>query len=175
MNKGIQAACGEYCLFLNGGDYFYDNSSLDRFYKIKNKSDVMYGAEVVEMNDGYSKKNFLCPVGNIRDFLYKQTLPHQSTFFKKSLFEQYGSFDLDFEIIADREFYARVLVAGNASLGYIPEFISVFHFDGLSNKTKYSQKYLEEVSRYRKKNFSKMYSLRLLLNTVFSKLLRRPV
>ena len=43
MNKGIRMANGEYCLFLNSGDYLYAENVLESVFDKKCKSDIFYG------------------------------------------------------------------------------------------------------------------------------------
>src|SRR5690606_22317295 len=42
MNKGIIKATGEYCNFLNSGDYFWNNSVLEKSL-VHNEVDIFYG------------------------------------------------------------------------------------------------------------------------------------
>ena len=46
MNKGILKANGEYCLFLNSGDWLYDNDVLNDVFSISPTEDIVYGNDV---------------------------------------------------------------------------------------------------------------------------------
>src|SRR6478735_1115877 len=43
MNKGIQVANGEYLLFLNSGDWFYENTTLSMAIPMLRPFDIVYG------------------------------------------------------------------------------------------------------------------------------------
>lgn len=43
MNKGIKVAEGDYCLFLNSGDYLYNNGILEEIYNCKYQEEIISG------------------------------------------------------------------------------------------------------------------------------------
>ena len=43
QNKGIERAIGEYCLFLNSGDYLVDTTVFQTVFSEKRTQDIIYG------------------------------------------------------------------------------------------------------------------------------------
>jgi glycosyltransferase involved in cell wall biosynthesis len=48
MNKGTRVAKGEYCLYLNSGDYLYNSKVLEKVFKEKFSEDLVYGNSIIE-------------------------------------------------------------------------------------------------------------------------------
>lgn len=175
MNKGIRLARGEYCQFMNGGDYFYDKNVLKNFHDFKNKAGIVYGSIVAIFPDSRKETRFASPIMNLKDFFYTQTIPHQGAFFSIDLFRKYGLYDEKYRIIADRDFFARAIVGNNVQAAHFPFIISCFYFDGISAKMKNSFEYKNEIISYRKSHFGSIYSARRFLNLFLSKLIGRSV
>ncbi len=51
MNKGLERATGQYVIFLNSGDEFYDNQVLERVFSLP-EADVYYGDSVIVDEQG---------------------------------------------------------------------------------------------------------------------------
>lgn len=131
MNKGIKVAKGEYLLFLNSGDYLASNTILTDVFKNITGEDIVYG---------YLKKS---TDGKIVDCLSKEgislldlwhnIIPHQSSFFKSSLFDRFGLYDETLHIVADWVFYTNAIMYGNCSVKFLPIVISVYEGGGVSS------------------------------------------
>ena len=157
MNKGIDAAQGEYCLFLNAGDELYSPFTLREIEKTLTTDIVVGRMQVVchekpEKNkiQDFSKQDIR------KKYLYSRTLPHPATFIKKNLFSVYGTYDERFLIAGDHDFFVRILMKG-ASMSFIQACVSIFYRDGISTKMKYSEILKKEMRLIKKKNFSVYY------------------
>lgn len=116
MNKGVKASSGEYVGILNSDDIFSHShviSDLVRLLSDK-KPDAVYGDLVlVERNDtskvvrSYSSKNFR--KWKIR---FGLMLPHPTFYVKRSLFEKFGFYKLNYRVSADFELITRFLCNG---------------------------------------------------------------
>lgn len=99
MNEGIQYASGKYLCFLNCGDYFENNDVLSLLYEYaKDFSDtrhILYG--------NYSRNGVLFrqPSHITSFYLYRTPLCHQSMFFGKEIFSEFGGYDTRYRILAD--------------------------------------------------------------------------
>ncbi len=146
MNKGIKVAKGEYLYFLNSGDYLFDSNALSDVFLDNPKEDIVYGFVAREHSgrtkilDGFLAKDDISLID-----LYYQTIPHQGTFFKSSLFEKYGLYNENLKIVADREFYIKTIIYGNVTVKFYPITIAVFEDGGISSTSPYYQKEKKEV------------------------------
>lgn len=130
MNKGLKKATGEYCLFLNSGDYLYNNEVLKDAYNLEFKEDIVYGN--ILMSNGtqydYSSEKEI----TFRYFL-TCTLPHSCSFIKTSLFEKVGHFNEKLTIVSDWEFFLLAVCRYNVQLKKIPLLVTVFDLNGISS------------------------------------------
>lgn len=134
MNKGISLAKGDYLIFMNGGDRFYDKDVLLNVFNNKSISeDIIYG-NVCYIFPLSGKTSINCPPEKInRLYLTNNTINHQSTFFRSTLFAQLGGFDTKYRIASDYDFYIRAIFIHKCSIRHIPLTISYFYKDGISN------------------------------------------
>lgn len=113
MNKGIAIAQGEYTIFMNSGDLFYDGKVLSRFFASNPTADLISGDWV-----GYKhgKKNiyWCAPQKLDLPWLIHQSLPHTSTFIRTSLLNSYP-YREDYRIVSDWIFFFTAYLDGNAS------------------------------------------------------------
>ncbi len=128
MNKGIQKATGEYCLFLNSGDYLYNSTTLQQIFEHKPTEDILYGDSI--NGDIYSKyPEIVTPL-----YLFRKPLLHQASFIKRSLFEQFGMYNESYKIVSDWEFFLKTLYQAKVSYKYIPNIpIVCFDMGGINN------------------------------------------
>lgn len=131
MNKGIQKATGEYVLFLNSGDHFYNSKVLEQNHDQVNTYDIIYFNQYVI---GKTKK-FLKEYPEKLSFAYflKDNLPHQASFIKKALFDKVGIFDENFKIISDWKFFIDSVCRFNVSYKYVNKTLTTFYQDGISS------------------------------------------
>lgn len=111
MNKGIQASTGKYLLFMNAGDTFADNSTLERIQKeLSLGPDVLYGDAVFVDLEGnkIGLRSEVTPHQlpsrlKWQDFKFGMLVCHQSFIVKKEIAPLYSleyqlSSDIDWEI-----------------------------------------------------------------------------
>lgn len=117
MNKGIAKATGEYLNFMNSGDCFYDERILQKITDQKMDSDMIIGSDY--WYNPKTKKDFatILPLRLEMFTFYKGSLPHQSTFFKKSLFNQY-QYDETLKVVSDWKFYIQKIIGEGCSVSY---------------------------------------------------------
>lgn len=131
MNKGIALARGEYLLFLNGGDYLADTNTLSQILSNRLKADFVYGD--INIISGSSSKRFVMPSEITPEFLYRKTIPHQSTLTKRSLFDKAGLYNEHYKIVADYEFILRALLRHDATFQYLPIVFACYPNNGVSS------------------------------------------
>jgi len=158
MNKGVSKASGEYCLFLNSGDYLYSNEVLQKFVKSNLHEDILVGdlliKEKLNSIDFEIKKS---PEIITAKYLFNSYLPHPSSFIKRSLFNNVGMFNENNKIVSDGEFFIKALLKFQVSYCYFPVLISVFIKDGLSCNQKSIPIFEQEKKDYLLKYFQYFY------------------
>ncbi len=163
MNKGIEKAKGEYQLFLNSGDCLYSSDVLAKVWKDNHSADIV-SCQVAKAN-GQLMRN--CDK-SIAKQLILDTLNHQGSFIKRSLFETYR-YPEDYKIVSDWMGWIRWLLVENRSFEYVPVLIATQEAGGISS----IQSELEEE---RERAFKEVLGFRLgeELPIVYSKL-EKPI
>lgn len=115
MNKGIQMATGDLVGIINSDDTFNTHTVLEEIiaFHTANHIDASIGNIVQHKEDGkivrfYTSKNWTpdkLKIGSMP--------PHPSIFFKRTLFQQYGTYLLGFKIGADYELIIRYFLKNN--------------------------------------------------------------
>lgn len=152
MNKGIAKANGEYLQFLNSGDYFFNAQVLQKVFGKERSADILYGYMIVEGSNIVSSCAMMKSVLFWNDFI-GNTLPHQASFCKKSLFVKYGGFDETYKIAADTKFFIKTIVWEKSSYEFIKEKIAMFQPGGISSG---EERFFERDVRLRNEMFPKM-------------------
>ncbi|MDT0556032.1 glycosyltransferase family 2 protein [Patiriisocius hiemis] len=130
MNKGISHATGEYILFLNSGDHFYDTDSLKNSKQFLNTYDILaFDIEVIHENKKIIKQH---PDLVQFSYLYNNTFAHQSTIIKRTLFSKVGVYDESLKIVADWKFFMDALSKYNVSYSAIHKTLTTYYLDGIS-------------------------------------------
>jgi len=138
MNQAVQKAEGEYCLFLNCGDYFYNETVLEKTaVQIENhgaESKLFYGDTFYQKTESidWSPKaitGFGC---------YRNIPCHQSCFYHKSLLTE-KEYECEYRIRADYEHFLWCFYRANAKPRYLGFVVSSYEGGGYS-ETKENEK-----------------------------------
>jgi len=146
MNKGGAYASGEYCLFLNSGDWFASDDVLSHVIPYLNEDDIVYGNWItISANN---KETFVhAPKVMTLSFLYKCNICHQATFIRKELFQN-TNYNESLKIFSDWEFNILQAIDGRR-FKYIPVTVCVFSLGGISstmlNTARSEKKQLENL------------------------------
>jgi glycosyltransferase involved in cell wall biosynthesis len=135
MNKGIDVATGDIIGFLNSDDFyvlsrvasiFKDNSSLDACY-----ADLIY----IDRYDA-SKIIRYCQSRKFISGLFAKGWcpPHPTFFVRRSVYERFGNFDLNYHLASDVELMMRFLEVQKINARYIPELWIKMRLGGITNK-----------------------------------------
>lgn len=142
MNKGILASKGEYCQFLNSGDYLASPNVTTRMLRSLDGASIFYGNMVKVWPNGKRYKNLSIDHQSFYPF-YFGALNHSPAYIKRKLFDVYGLYDENLKIVSDWKFYLKSVGLANESLKYIDIDVTVFDMTGISN-TNYE---LDKVER----------------------------
>lgn len=130
MNKGIEHASGDWFLFLNSGDWLYDNNVLSKVFSSNNDADILYGDVMYHWPDKRGLELEKKPETLSLYYFYTDTLCHQATFYKKEIFKTHR-YNENFRICSDWALYIQLLIEGYKFL-HLPICITNFAQDGVS-------------------------------------------
>ena len=131
MNKGVSKASGEYCLFLNSGDVLHRNNVLEQIAAGGLDTDLLIG-KVRYLNTG--QLSSLPDVLTMKHF-YSRSLPHPSTFMKRTIFESLH-YDESFRIVSDWKLFIEAVIMRNASYAFSDVVVTDFDTTGISATNK---------------------------------------
>lgn len=152
MNKGIRAATGEFVIFMNGGDCFHDTTVLQDVQPLlTNEYDIYYGENYNVVSN--TKKFRTYPEKLQFSFFYSNAINHQSTFIRKSLFDDHFYYNENYKIAADWEFFAYTICYAKVPAKLIKRTIALYDFTGISSNPKSSDLYKKEKNQTFEKYF----------------------
>jgi glycosyltransferase involved in cell wall biosynthesis len=158
MNKGIHHSNGEYLLFLNSGDWLISSNSLEKFFFCDYDYDIIIAGTRVSHN-GKIIHTILPQNGISLQSFWNSTIPHQSCFIKKSLFDTYGFYDTNLKIHGDYDFWIRTIILNNCTICPLETIITDYNLNGIS-----SQEAHKELSRYEMNQVLSRYFSQRILN-----------
>lgn len=125
MNKGIAKAQGEWLIFMNAGDTFASDDSLNEAVKIINERvDVVYSDWIYRETSIRAKAD-----------LTRLNVRHQSVMYRKSLHQRYGQYVVGRGVtISDYLFFLSI---AHRSWRYCPTPISICDAEGASGKPRH--------------------------------------
>jgi glycosyltransferase involved in cell wall biosynthesis len=131
MNKGIRNAQGDYCLFLNSGDWLINEITLKNlFNEISHaESAGIYYTDCIATNHPY----FQPPKKIDINYLVVHNLNHQNSLIQRSLFLEHGFYNENFKIASDYEFWLREYWTFKTKFVYIKTNISIYDSFGISS------------------------------------------
>lgn len=143
INKGILKANGEYCMFLNSGDFLLRNNVLESAFEVvnKNNADIYYADVCLQEITGETCVQQHAPLMNLK-FLQHRTLNHQSSLIRRSLFDELGLYDETHGLAADYAFYLNAFLNKKIFL-YISDVWVQYKRDGISSNN--MQTYMEQM------------------------------
>tara|TARA_B100000212_G_scaffold277656_1_gene217271 strand:+ start:556 stop:1335 length:780 start_codon:yes stop_codon:yes gene_type:complete len=141
MNQGFNFAKNEFIIFLNAGDIFLSNNSLDKialFIKRNPKFNSFVGG-TLQIEKKNNKVKRVMGIGILPKYLPLSQLPHPSLILRKSLLSKLNTpFDSYLKISAD---YKQQLILSKRKLlktYFINEIITIMPLGGISNKNRFS-------------------------------------
>jgi glycosyltransferase involved in cell wall biosynthesis len=142
MNKGLAKVNGEYCLFLNAGDWLTDNGLVEAIRECTGEEIIYFNCYLSYNNSRFEEQTYPKHL-TLRSF-YKRTIGHQSTLIRSSLFGQYGNYSETYRIHSDYEFWIKTIILENATCKYVNKFLCFYDMAGQSAMS--TQKSAQEIS-----------------------------
>lgn len=144
MNKGIKAAKGEYCQFLNSGDWLVDNRIVEKMLISKPECSIYIGKKVSIDSLGKTTKEENYDEITLFTF-YHSTLSHTSAYIERRLFQKYGYYDETLKIVSDWKWYMEVIGIHGELVVMTDIFVSYFDTTGISNTNSTLHKFERRV------------------------------
>jgi glycosyltransferase involved in cell wall biosynthesis len=132
MNKGIGKATGEYCLFLNSGDYLIEKRVLEKLFSFEPDADIVSG-NVLKIRPNNKYRRVTSPEIVSLHKLCIHSLPHQASLIRKTLFDELGLYTESYRIASDWEFFLKAIVLNRKTYRHIDLDISYFRIGGVSS------------------------------------------
>ena len=143
QNKGAKKSSGQYCIFLNAGDYFYNSTVMSQLVKNGLNKDIIYGNMLIDNGKGQLKQGTM-PEKLTLDFMILHTLWHPVTLIRRELFEKYGFYREDLKIVSDYDFFLRTISIHRVSSQHVPIHVCVFNTEGIGSNPKHASLHHEE-------------------------------
>jgi glycosyltransferase involved in cell wall biosynthesis len=151
MNKGIAAATGEYLIFINSGDLLTHDRIIEQAVHQGMDQELVFG-NIIYVGENLEREWIVDDELTFETF-YKATIPHPSTFIKKSLFEMVGLYNEGNKIVSDWEFFMLAVCKYNCSYKHINLTIARFYLGGISSDPNNYDMLSREQSMALKKHF----------------------
>ena len=105
FNKGIARHTGEFIGFMNAGDYFASPQALSDLFRSATPAaaDIVYGKARLTFERAPEKI-----VGAPSQPLHKLPSAHQAMYYRRSVWERFGVFSMDYRYAMDYEHYHRI-------------------------------------------------------------------
>lgn len=135
MNKGVTHAHGDYAIFMNSGDIFYNENILDIIASINTDADIITGNVNRMDNDmplRFHHKSMF-------EQIYHDTLNHQGTFIKLELLKKFPYEEKKIKIVSDWKFWIDSIIFDNASACRTDTIVAKQDMTGVSQNSEIVQ------------------------------------
>ena len=156
MNKGVNIANGEWIIFMNAGDVFYDKDVLSSIFYQNIPNDIGFIFGDTYLNK--SKKQKMTSFVFSKKKLTSMGICHQSIFVRTELAKN-KLFDLNYKVAADYNMIRTIYKEGWGYL-YTNNPVSIFDTNGYSSHNRITQ--FEEVAKICKQNDTLIYFLQMI-------------
>ena len=180
MNQAVQHVLGDYVLFLNCGDTFYDNSVLAQVKEQILRGERREGQQMPQTagvspsrhifyGNIYERRTGALVQSNpvIDDFACYRNIPcHQACFYAAGLLKE-KQFDTSYTVRADYEHFLWCYYKGNAKTVYMPIIVALYEGGGFSetkeNEKKSRREHRDIVKKYMPAGSVRRYRLIMLV------------
>lgn len=131
MNKGTRLAQGEYCLYLNSGDFLVADDVLEKAFGYNFTEDIV--SCNLFLYDAV-KEFIQKPPQYVSLFTFANgSLPHPSTFIKRELINRLGGYNESYRIMSDWCFFLDAMIKHQCSYKTLDILLTKFNCFGISS------------------------------------------
>jgi glycosyltransferase involved in cell wall biosynthesis len=148
MNKGLVVAKGDYVIFMNSGDEFFDDETVAAVFASADNADIYYGETEMIDDNGQSlgQRRHKAPKQfNWRSFKYGMSVSHQAIYIKRSLTEPY---DRQYQLSSDIDWILRIARKAKTIVN-VNRYVAKYLVGGMSKK-KHKQSLVERFNIMKK-------------------------
>lgn len=114
MNKGVAAATGDFCIFMNSGDRFASEDVFEKIFaetgtRKRFEADVVTGSTIYVDSVAGTREFGRAPAAVSLGFFYNKTLQHQSSFIRTEKLRRFP-YDETLKIVGDIKFWIQCLI-----------------------------------------------------------------
>ncbi|HJP63858.1 MAG TPA: glycosyltransferase family 2 protein [Mucilaginibacter sp.] len=161
MNKGLALTTGDYVVFMNSGDEFYDTDTVANVFASGDDADIYYGeTEMInEQGQSLGQRRHKTPEQfTWRSFRYGMSISHQAVYIKRSITEP---FNRKYELSADIDWILNAAKKAKTIIN-VNRYVAKYLVGGMSKK-----RHLQSL----KERFNIMRHYYGLIPTVFNHLI----
>jgi len=133
MNKGLALATGDYVVFMNSGDEFYDSNTVADVFASGDDADIYYGETEMINEQGASlgQRRHKAPEQfTWRDFKYGMSISHQAIYIRRSII---GPFNRKYELSADIDWILNAAKKAKTIVN-VNQYVAKYLIGGMSKK-----------------------------------------
>ena len=131
MNKGTRLAQGEYCLYLNSGDFFASDDVLEKVFSHSFSEDIV---SCICLDFDEKHEWLKVPPRDVSLFTFVGgSLPHPTSFIKRELLNRLGGYNESYRIISDWCFFVDAMLSYKASYRTLDIILVKFNCYGISS------------------------------------------
>jgi glycosyltransferase involved in cell wall biosynthesis len=154
MNKGIKEATGDFLIFMNSGDVFYNETIIDSLVNQLNSTDeIVYGDVLLRNEKNNTDRIQTHPEKLNFSYFYNQTICQQACVIKRSLFDSIFYFNENYRISSDWEFLIYAIYIEKVRIRKINMLISIFDTSGVSGDSDFQKIATKEREQTINKHF----------------------
>lgn len=148
MNKGLVLSKGDYVVFMNSGDEFYENDTVKTVFASATDADIYYGeTEMLDQNlQSLGRRRHKAPKNfTWRDFKYGMSVSHQAILIRRNLVANY---DLKYQLSSDIDWILSAAKKAQKIVN-VHRYVAKYLVGGISKK-KHLQSLQERFAIMRK-------------------------
>jgi glycosyltransferase involved in cell wall biosynthesis len=156
MNKGIKEATGDFLIFMNSGDVFYNETIIDSLVsQLKSTDEIIYGDVLLRNKKINTERIQKHPEKLFFSYFYNQTICQQACLIKRSLFDSIFYFNENYKISSDWEFLIYAIYIEKVHTRKIDLLVSIYDTTGVSGNPDFRK----IAAKERKQTINKYFPL----------------
>jgi glycosyltransferase involved in cell wall biosynthesis len=135
LNKGVQSSSGDVVGILHSDDLFCDTHVVTDMVELmlKTKSEFGFADMLIIDNNDRIIRYYMAHYFKPWMFRIGWLPPHPTCFIKKSIFNEFGLFSLEYKLVGDFDFFVRIFYGRKITWAYLNRVTVKMRIGGASN------------------------------------------